>query len=53
MAYRQPWYNMADLPKVTINLTVSTGSIHETANETGLASLTGEMIKQGSADNGF
>lgn len=42
-----------DLPKVTINLTVNTGSIHETANETGLASLTGEMIKQGSKTMDF
>ncbi|MGZ8518354.1 MAG: M16 family metallopeptidase [Chitinophagaceae bacterium] len=42
-----------DLPKVSINLTVNTGSIHETANETGLASLTGEMIKQGSKTMDF
>jgi len=42
-----------DLPKVTINLTVSTGSIHETASENGLASLTGEMIKQGSVKMDF
>ena len=41
------------LPKVTINLTISTGSIHENADETGLASLTGEMIKQGSAQMNF
>jgi predicted Zn-dependent peptidase len=42
-----------DLPKVSITLTVNTGSIHETANETGLASLTGEMIKQGSKTMDF
>ena len=42
-----------DLPKVTINLNISTGSIHENANETGLASLTGEMIKQGSVKMDF
>jgi zinc protease len=42
-----------DLPKVTIDLTISTGTIHENANETGLASLTGEMIKQGSAKMDF
>ncbi|MGZ8554674.1 MAG: insulinase family protein, partial [Chitinophagaceae bacterium] len=42
-----------DLPKVSINLTVNTGSIHETADETGLASLTGEMIKQGSKTMDF
>jgi predicted Zn-dependent peptidase len=42
-----------DLPKVTINLTVNTGSIHEATNETGLASLTGDMIKQGSKTMDF
>lgn len=42
-----------DLPKVTISLTVNTGSIHEAANETGLASLTGDMIKQGSKTMDF
>ncbi len=42
-----------DLPKVTINLTVYTGGIHETASETGLAALTGEMIKQGSKTMNF
>ncbi|MGZ8541340.1 MAG: M16 family metallopeptidase [Chitinophagaceae bacterium] len=42
-----------DLPKVSINLTVNTGSIHETTNETGLASLTGEMVKQGSKTMDF
>lgn len=42
-----------DLPKVTINLTVSTGSIHEAPGETGLATLTGEMIKQGSRTMDF
>lgn len=42
-----------DLPKVTISLTVNTGSIHETATETGLAALTGDMIKQGSKTMDF
>ena len=42
-----------NLPKVTINLTVNTGSIHEAADETGLASLTGDMIKQGSKTMDF
>ena len=42
-----------DLPKVTISLTVNTGSIHEAANETGLASLTGDMIRQGSKTMDF
>jgi len=42
-----------DLPKVTINLNISTGSIHESAQENGLASLTGEMIKQGSVKMDF
>jgi zinc protease len=42
-----------DLPKVTINLTISTGTIHENASETGLATLTGEMIKQGSIKMDF
>src|SRR5688500_952907 len=42
-----------DLPKVTISLTVNTGSIHEAASETGLASLTGDMIKQGSKTMDF
>jgi zinc protease len=41
------------IPKVSINLNVSTGSIHETASETGLAQLTGEMIKQGSVTTDF
>ncbi|HZI52477.1 MAG TPA: pitrilysin family protein, partial [Chitinophagaceae bacterium] len=41
------------LPKVTINLNVSTGSVHETASENGLAQLTGEMIKQGSVKMDF
>ena len=42
-----------DLPKVTINLTISTGTIHESASETSLATLTGEMIKQGSVKMDF
>src|SRR5436190_1049810 len=42
-----------DLPKVTINLNISTGSVHESADENGLASLTGEMIKQGSVKMDF
>ncbi len=42
-----------DLPKVTISLVVNTGSIHETASETGLASLTGDMIRQGSKSMDF
>src|SRR4030095_4617006 len=41
------------IPKVSINLNVSTGSVHETASETGLAQLTGEMIKQGSVKTDF
>ncbi|RYG30120.1 MAG: insulinase family protein, partial [Chitinophagaceae bacterium] len=42
-----------NLPKVTISLVVSTGSIHETASQTGLAALTGEMIRQGSKKMDF
>jgi len=41
------------IPKVSINLNVSTGDVHETASENGLAQLTGEMIKQGSVKMDF
>lgn len=41
------------LPKVTISLTISTGTVHEKSNETGLAQLTGEMLKQGSMKMDF
>jgi predicted Zn-dependent peptidase len=41
------------IPKVSINLNVSTGGVHESASENGLAQLTGEMIKQGSLKMDF
>ena len=41
------------IPKVSINLNVSTGGVHETESENGLAQLTGEMIKQGSVKMDF
>jgi len=41
------------IPKVTINLNISTGGVHETSSENGLADLTGEMIKQGSVTMDF
>jgi predicted Zn-dependent peptidase len=42
-----------NVPKVTIVLVVSTGSIDESSNELGLAELTGRMIEQGSVKTDF
>ncbi|MBS1610284.1 MAG: insulinase family protein [Bacteroidetes bacterium] len=42
-----------NVPKVTISLIVSTGSIDESAKEIGLAELTGRMIEQGSMKMDF
>lgn len=38
-----------EVPKVTVQLVTQTGNIDEGANETWLADLTGEMLKQGTA----
>ena len=42
-----------DLPKVSIQLIVKTGNIHEAANEVWLADLTGQMIRQGTLSMDF
>jgi predicted Zn-dependent peptidase len=42
-----------DIPKVTIRLIISTGGIHEEEDETGLAELTAEMLRQGSTTMNF
>lgn len=36
------------IPKATLNITVKTGNIHETEDQTWLADLTGELMKEGS-----
>jgi len=42
-----------DIPKVNISLIIKTGNVHEGPNETWLADLTGEMIKQGTKKDNF
>lgn len=37
------------IPKVTVNLIIKTGNIHEAADQIWLADLTGELLKEGSA----
>lgn len=41
------------VPKVSISLQIATGSIHESLEETGLAVLVGELLKQGSKSTDF
>ncbi|PTX18284.1 putative Zn-dependent peptidase [Pontibacter mucosus] len=36
-----------ELPKVTINLVVQTGNVHEQANENGLADIAGHLMQEG------
>ena len=50
---RTTMVHYGNVPKVTISLIVSTGSINEAANEVGLAELTGKMIEQGSVKMDF
>jgi len=42
-----------DIPKVTINLIIKTGNVHEAANEVWLADLTGELMKEGTTTMDF
>lgn len=41
------------VPKVSVNLIVKTGNIHEDANEVWLADLTGELMKEGTTTMDF
>lgn len=41
------------VPKVSINLIVKTGNVHEAANEVWLADLTGELMKEGTTSMDF
>jgi len=36
-----------DIPKVSVNLIIKTGNVHEAANEVWLADLTGKMMREG------
>ncbi len=42
-----------DIPKVTINLIIKTGNVHEAANEVWLADLTGVLMKEGTTTMDF
>ena len=42
-----------NIPKVTINLIIKTGNVHEAANEVWLADLTGELMKEGTTTMDF
>lgn len=42
-----------ELPKVTVSLIIKTGNVHEGANETWLADLTGRMMREGTATMKF
>lgn len=41
------------IPKVSINLIIKTGNVHEAANEVWLADLTGELMKEGTTTMDF
>lgn len=41
------------VPKVSISLVVQTGTVHEAPGETGLADLTGRLLRQGSVTTDF
>jgi len=42
-----------DIPKVTINIIVKTGNVHEGANEVWLADLTGNLMREGTQSMDF
>src|SRR5918993_4854066 len=41
------------IPKVSVNLIIKTGNIHEEKNQTWLADLTGKMLKEGTSSMDF
>lgn len=41
------------IPKVSINLIIKTGNVHEAANEVWLADLTGQLMKEGTSTLNF
>lgn len=38
-----------EVPKVNVTMVVQTGNVHESANENGLADITGKMLQEGTA----
>jgi len=42
-----------ELPKATISLIIKTGNVHEGENQVWLADLTGELLREGTADMNF
>lgn len=42
-----------NIPKVTVSLIVKTGNVHEEANQVWLADLTGQLLKEGTANMNF
>jgi zinc protease len=51
--FRTTTVQYGSVPKVSINLVISTGSVNELVSETGLADLTGKMMSQGSVKMDF
>jgi zinc protease len=51
--FRTTTVQYGSVPKVSINLIISTGSVNELASETGLADLTGKLMSQGSVKMDF